>query len=103
MIAIEKRVTALSKVNVYVLLQNLNIFNSVTIKSLFNLILVTKVNIHINGPLSVVKTHVCLSIIKFQLCDLLFSGEIKFHKNYAFQIISLDTHIKLMNYGIYKH
>ena len=87
---------------VHVLLDSLNIlhnsYNQFDRIKYNDIISVTKVKVHINGPIIVAHNHVFLSIIKFQSCDILFSGMIIFDKNYCKQVMSLDTHIKLNEY-----
>ena len=100
LLTIESKVVASHRVNV--LLKSLNILhNSYSqLKRIQHndIISVTKANIHISGPVNVAKNNALLSIMKFQSCDILFSGKITFDTNYSNEVISLDTHIKVMEY-----
>ena len=100
-LTIENKVVASHQVNV--LFESLNILhNSYSqFKSIqYNdIISVTKANIHIRGPINVAENHALLSIIRFQSCDILFSGKLTFDTNYCNEVISLDTHIKVMEYA----
>ena len=58
-----------------------------------NIVSVTKANIHIRGPVNVAKNNALLSIMRFQSCDILFSGNITLEKNYCNAVISLDTYM----------
>jgi len=68
---------------------------------IYDLILVSKMNVYINGLINVVDNNVHYSsIVWFKSCDVLFSSKIKFNKNNCNQVILLDTHIKVMEYAI---
>ena len=100
LLTIENKVLASHRVNV--LLKSLDILHnsySQLKRIQYNdIISVTKANIHISGPVNVAKNHALLSIMKFQSCDILFSGMITFDTNYCNEVISLDAHIKVMEY-----
>ena len=99
-LTIENKVVALHQVNV--LFESLNIthnsYNHLKGIQYNNIIPVTKANIHIRGPVNVAENHAWLSIMRFQSCDILFSGKITFYTNYCNKVISMDTHIKVMEY-----
>ena len=67
------------------------------IKVLFGIIL-KKGDVHFNGPIDISNNKITFSIIQFQSCDVLFSATMKLHKNYCHKVISLDTHIKILEY-----
>ena len=101
LLTIENKVVASHRVNV--LLESLNILHNsyLQIKGIQykdDIISVTKANIHISGPVNVAKNSALLSIMKFQSCDILFSDKITLDSNYCNEVISLDTHIKVMEY-----
>ena len=100
MLTIENKVVAPHQVNV--LFQTLNIlhnsYNHLKRTQYNNIISVTKANIHIRGPVNVAYNHAWLNIMRFQSCDILFSGKLTFYTNYCNEVISLDTHIKVMEY-----
>ena len=100
LLTIENKVVALHQVNV--LFESLNIlhnsYNQFKRIQHNDIISVTKANIHISGPVNVAENHALLSIMRFQSCDILFSGKITFDTNYCNEVISLDTHIKVMEY-----
>ena len=89
---------AVSKVNV--LFESLNISHNTYkyVKEIGHTISIANVNLHIKGPINVIKNVVTLSIVRIHSCDILFSGEIKFDSNNCAQVISLDTYIKVMEY-----
>ena len=100
LLTLENKLVALDHVNV--LFKSINIlhnsysrFNKIQYDDIISM---TNVNIHISGPVNVVENHAFLSIMRFQSCDILFSGKITFHKNYCNQVISIDNHIKVMEY-----
>ena len=101
LLIIENKIPMLHKVNVLFESINIsgNLFNTLT---KIGLISVTKMNVHIKGPVNVVNNYAKLNIIQFQSCDNLFSGEIKFHRNTCPQVISLDSYLH-KSYGICKH
>ena len=101
LLTIENKVVASHRVNV--LLKSLSIsYNSYLqlkgIQYKDDILSVTKANVHISGPFSVAKNNALLRIMQFQSCDILFSGKITFDTNYCNEVISLDTHIKVMEY-----
>ena len=100
LLTIDNALTTLFQVNV--LLESLNIlhnsYNRFDRIKYIDIISVTKVNVHLKGPIVVAYNHVFLSIMKFQSCDIIFSGMIIFDTNYCEQIMSLDTHTKLTEY-----
>ena len=100
LLTIENKVVAMHQVNV--LFESLNIlhnsYNQFKRIQHNDIISVTKANIHISGPVNVAENHALLSIMRFQSCDILFSGKITFDTNYCNEVISLDTHIKVMEY-----
>ena len=98
LIIIENRVALLGKI--HLLLESLTIcFHNYNIRHIIkNLILVSAANVHINGTFNVTKNHCRLSIMQFQLCDILFSGNIIFDNNYCAEVLSLDAYIKVLEY-----
>ena len=101
-LTIENKVVASHQVNV--LFESLSIlhnsYNGIYFKRIQynNIISVTKANIHIRGPVNVAYNHALLSIMRFQSCDILFSGKVTFYTNYCNEVISMDTHTKVMEY-----
>ena len=99
LISINNDITTLGKANV--LFECLNIFKC-GIQYIFssihkmNLILVSGMNVHINGPVNITENSVELSVVQFYSCDILFSGKIFFDTNYCTEVIYLDTYIKVM-------
>ena len=100
MLTIENNVVTADKVNV--LFESLYISKSA--KDMFipyasdDVISMSKVNIHIKGFVNITKNHARLSVINFKSCNISFSGTIIFDTNYCGQVISLDTHIKVMEH-----
>ena len=80
---------------VSVLFESLSIINNK--KSQFGIIM-KKVNVHFNGPVIISNNKIKFSIMQFQLCDVSFSGTIKLHNNYCNTVISLDTHINILEH-----
>ena len=64
-----------------------------------DLIIITNMNIHICSPINVSYNLCKGTIIKFQSCYILLDGEVRLDKNYCKNVISLDTHIKIMEYS----
>ena len=100
LLTIENKLVTSHQVNV--LLKSLNIlhnsYSQFTRIQYNDIISATKVNIHISGPVNIAGNHALLSIMRFQSCDILFSGKIIFDTNYCDQVILLDSHIKVMEY-----
>ena len=100
LLTIDNKVVASHQVNV--LFESLNIlhnsYNHIKRIQYNNIISVTKANIHIRGPVNVAYNHPWLSIMRFQSCDILFSGKVTFDTNYCNEVISMDTYIKVMEY-----
>ena len=100
LLTIDNALETLFQVNVlfkslYILYNTYNQFNRIKYN---DIILVTKVNVHFNGSIVIAHNHAFSSIIKFQSCDIVFSGTIILDTNYCTQVMSLDTPIKLMEY-----
>ena len=97
LLTIENRIPLLGKVNI--LLESLNISHNVHSREIIsNIILISTANVHINGTFNVIKNKCKLNIIQFQSCDILFSGNIIFDKNYCAEVFSLDTYINVSEY-----
>ena len=100
LLTIENKIVASHQVNVR--FESLNIlhnrFSHYRRIQHYDIISVTKANIHISGLFNVIKNHALLRIMRFKSCDILFSGKITFDTNYCNGVISLDTHIKVMKY-----
>ena len=98
LLTIENKVVASHQVNV--VFESLNIlhnkYNRFQRIQYNDIISVTKANIHIRGPVNVVENHALLSIMRFLSCDILFNGKIIFDRNYCNEVISLDTHVQVM-------
>ena len=92
LLVINNNVVALDRVNVF--FEFLNITNN-TLRSGISL---KKVYVHFTGPVDVYNNRFEFSIITFRSCDILFSGTIKLHKNKCDEVISVDTHIKILEY-----
>ena len=79
LLTIDNALATLFQVNI--VLESLNILHNSYIwynrNKYIDIISVTKVKVHVNGPIIVAHNHVFLSIMKFQSCDILFSGMIK--------------------------
>ena len=63
-----------------------------------HMILITAMNVHINETFIVTNNECNLAIMHFQSCDILFSGKIIFNKNNCTNVISVDTHMKIMEH-----
>ena len=98
LLTIANRAPKLGKINVWLkslnILYNYDVSPSTAIQN--NMILIIKMNVHINGNFNVTKNKYGLSIMQFQSCDVLLSGKIMFNENRCDQIILLDTYIKIM-------
>ena len=64
-----------------------------------NTISITTMNVHINGTVNVTNNRCKQAIVHFQSCDILFSGKMIFIKNDCKEVISTNTHIKVMKYA----
>ena len=101
-LTIENKVVEKHQVNV--LFESLSIlhnsYNEMDLKRIRykNIVSVTKANIYIRGHVNVAKNNALLSIMRFQSCDILFSGNITLENNYCNEVILLDTYIKVMEY-----
>ena len=98
LLLIQNLVTTFDELNV--LLESLSIFKNKIVSTIdHHIISITKANVRINGPITVVQNLAkTKNIMQFRLCDLLFSGEIKFDRNICNHVISLNTHIKIMEH-----
>ena len=86
-----------ARVVVTVLFKSLNIlYNSPNKPKNTNIIIVTFMSIKIIGPVNIIYNQCKATIIIFKSCDILFSGKIIFDTNYCRNVISLNTHIKIM-------
>ena len=83
-----------------VLLKSVNIMHNVQPKSQLenDMISIIAMNVYIAGIFNVTKNRCQLSIIQFELCDIMLSGRIIFSKNRCAQVILLDTYIKVMEH-----
>ena len=83
-----------------VLLKSVNIMHNVQPKSQLenDIISIIAMNVYIAGIFNVTKNRCQLSIIQFELCDIMLSGRIIFSKNRCAQVILLDTYIKVMEH-----
>ena len=101
LLIIENELHAIGKLNV--LFESLDVLNNTYYfgirKTKNSKILITEMNVHIKGPVSIVGNDAKLSIMQFKLCNILFSGEILFDANYCHEVISLDTHIKVIEHA----
>ena len=97
LLLIENRAPALKG---KVVLKSLNITHNVQPRKQpeNNLIIINTMNVYITGIFNVTKNKCQLSIIQFELCDIMFTGRIIFSKNRCTQVILLDTYIKVMEY-----
>ena len=84
-----------------VLLKSVNITHNVQPNSHLenDIISIIAMNVYIAGIFNVTKNTCQLSIIQFELCDIMFTGRIIFSKNRCAQAILLDTYIKVMEYA----
>ena len=99
LIVTENRNPVLSNLKVNILFESLIITrNHVSAGARANMISITTMNVHINGTFNVTNNRCRQVIIHFQSCDILFSGKMIFNKNDCKEVISTNTHIKVMEY-----
>ena len=55
-------------------------------------------NVYINGIFNVTSNQCKRAVVHFQSCDVLLNGKMIFDKNYCPEVISTNTHIKVMEY-----
>ena len=83
-----------------VLFKSLNISNNAPKKPKnTDMITINSIKIKTIGPINIINNYCKRTIIKFKSCDILFSGKIIFDTNYCSNVISLNTHIKVMEYS----
>ena len=93
LLVIHNEVATFDKVNVFFKFLNFT-KNSIV----GDVIWLKKVNVHFAGPFDVYENRFKSSIMRFQSCDVLFSGTVIIHKNQCSEVISVDTHIKILEY-----
>ena len=68
-------------------------------KDINDIILIFNMKVHVKGPINVIGNDATKSVLQFQSCDILFSGEIIFESNNCAQLILLNNYIKVMEYA----
>ena len=97
LIVTENRNPVLSNLKVNILFESLIITrNHVLAGARANMISITTMNVYINGTFNVTNNRCRQVIIHFHSCDILFSGKMIFNKNDCKEVISTNTHIKVM-------
>ena len=99
MILVENRDPIRGELKANTLLQSLIISQTTSIsEDDMHMILITTMNVHINDTFIVTNNECRLAIMYFQSCDILLNGIIFFNKNNCAKVISVDTHIKIMEH-----
>ena len=93
LLVIHNNVARFNKVNVF--FKFLNLTSSSILGGGISL---KKVNVHFAEPIDVIKNRFISSVMKFRSCDILFSGTVTLHENYCTEVISVDTHVKILEY-----
>ena len=99
LILVENRDPIRGDLKANILLQSLIISRTIPIlDNDMHIISISAMNVHINDTFTVTNNKCYLAIMHFQSCDILFSGKIVFNKNNCTKVISVDTHIKIMEH-----
>ena len=98
-IRMDKRDPILSNLKANLLFESLAIsHNHLSVDTTTNLISIATMNVHINGTFNVTNNQCRQVIVHFRSCDILFSGKMIFDKNHCTEVISTNTHIKVLEY-----
>ena len=98
-ILIENRDPIISNLKANILFESLIIsHNYLSAETTRDIIFIATMNVHINGTFNVTNNQCRRAVVHFQSCDVLLSGKIIFDKNYCPEVISTNTHIKVMEY-----
>ena len=100
MILVENRDPIRGELKANILLQSLIISQTTSISEDYDMhmISITTMNVHINDTFIVTSNECRLAIMHFQSCDILLNGKIIYNKNNCSKVISVDTHIKIMQH-----
>ena len=93
LLVIDNYVATFDEVNVFFKLLNFTKNNIVG-----GSITLIKVNVHFAELINVTKNTFKSSVMRLQSCDISFSGTVTLHENYCSEVISVDTHIKILDY-----